>query len=363
MKVLSMPSLKNINTRSLMAKFDPRLVAAWASVVVLAVCVLVLWPSQEATTTNDSTRVVMQIEAAQTTTESEAPNGDAATEGISGGPALSASGALPPAPVEGLQENSTVGLLPRIAADGRRPWQVYARPVPPGATKGARVAILVAGLGVSALTTQTILGKLPPEVTLGFDAQGSFVADGITYARRGGHETLLMLPMEPLDYPQDDPGPETLLSSLDDSSNIERLQRHLAKASGYVGVATLSGTRLISVPDKMEPVLKEVHDRGLMWFETRLAPQAVTGDIAKRLKMPHAVSSRLIDADLDIDPSSVTTALQDLERTAKAEGKAVGMVSNPTPYVLETLNTWLSGLGKKGFVLVPVTAVVSDGSP
>lgn len=66
-----------------------------------------------------------------------------------------------PAPVEGLQENSTVGLLPRIAADGRRPWQVYARPVPPGATKGARVAILVAGLGVSALTTQTILGNYP----------------------------------------------------------------------------------------------------------------------------------------------------------------------------------------------------------
>lgn len=34
-----------------------------------------------------------------------------------------------------------------------------------------------------------------------------------TRAREAGHEILLQLPMEPFDYPDSDPGPQTLLAS------------------------------------------------------------------------------------------------------------------------------------------------------
>ena len=42
--------------------------------------------------------------------------------------------------------------------------------------------------------------------------------------RRAGHEVLIGLPMEPADYPRRDPGPQTLLTSLDAAENLKRLR-------------------------------------------------------------------------------------------------------------------------------------------
>lgn len=74
---------------------------------------------------------------------------------------------LAPAPVPGLVEDSRNGPLPRIAEDGRRPWQVYARPFP-AADRRPRIAIVLAEMGISGVTTGNALQKLPPTITLAF---------------------------------------------------------------------------------------------------------------------------------------------------------------------------------------------------
>jgi polysaccharide deacetylase 2 family uncharacterized protein YibQ len=43
------------------------------------------------------------------------------------------------------------------------------------------------------------------------------------HARAKGHELLLQVPMEPFDYPNNDPGPRTLLTSLANEQNVNRL--------------------------------------------------------------------------------------------------------------------------------------------
>ncbi|MBL8581279.1 MAG: divergent polysaccharide deacetylase family protein, partial [Rhizobiaceae bacterium] len=74
-------------------------------------------------------------------------------------------------PDRALLEDSPDGPLPVRAADGRRPFDVYARPW--SQARGARVAIVIGGLGVSQTGTQSSIAKLPPEVTLAFATQGN----------------------------------------------------------------------------------------------------------------------------------------------------------------------------------------------
>jgi hypothetical protein len=129
---------------------------------------------------------------------------------------IGGSSEAPRAPVDTrLLDQSRHGAIPRIAPDGSRPSEIYARPVQPGQNPdGPRIAVIIGGLGVGATSTSEALSKMPGAVTLGFMPYGTDLENLAGRARAEGHEVLLQVPMEPFDYPDNDPGPQTLLSSL-----------------------------------------------------------------------------------------------------------------------------------------------------
>jgi polysaccharide deacetylase 2 family uncharacterized protein YibQ len=98
-----------------------------------------------------------------------------------------------------------------IAPDGRRAWQVYARPFERG-DRRPRIAILISGLGPSGAATEAAIQGLPGAVSLAFWPYADRIDNWIRLARAAGHEVLLNLPMEPENYPAFDPGPKTLLT-------------------------------------------------------------------------------------------------------------------------------------------------------
>ena len=97
-----------------------------------------------------------------------------------------------------------------IAPDGRVPAQAYARPFRPNGKP--RVSLIVGGLGLNAVTTRAAIERLPPEVTLSFVPYAENLQGWIDQARAQGHEVMLEMPMEPTGYPDNDPGPYTLLA-------------------------------------------------------------------------------------------------------------------------------------------------------
>ena len=105
------------------------------------------------------------------------------------------------------------------------------------------VAIVVTGLGIGAARTNDAIMKLPPAVTLAFTPYGTEPSSAIAKARAQGHEILMQIPMEPFDYPDNDPGPQTLLAAATSDQNIERLQFHMSRFQGYVGLANFMGAR------------------------------------------------------------------------------------------------------------------------
>jgi uncharacterized protein len=82
-------------------------------------------------------------------------------------------------------EMTAQGPVPKIAADGTRPADAFARPVQsiPGKPDTPRVALIVGGLGVSTSATAAAIAKLPGPVTLGFVPYGTDVASLVSRAR------------------------------------------------------------------------------------------------------------------------------------------------------------------------------------
>jgi uncharacterized protein len=185
------------------------------------------------------------------------------------GPANRAVSAEIPAVDPKFIEMTPHGPVPRVAADGTRPADAFARPVQPlpGRPDAPRIALIIGGLGVSASATADAIAKLPEAVTLGFVPYGSDVAALATRARMSGHEILLQVPMEPFDYPDNDPGPQTLLTTLTPQQSIDRLYAVMGKIQGYVGMTNTMGARFTASEDAFSPILHETAKRGLIYVD------------------------------------------------------------------------------------------------
>ncbi|WP_439576391.1 divergent polysaccharide deacetylase family protein [Elioraea sp.] len=244
------------------------------------------------------------------------------------------------------------GALPWIAPDGRQPWRVYARRFD-DADRRPRIAVLVVGLGVSEGATTTAIERLPGEISLAFSPYGLRLDRQFAAARAAGHEVLIGLPMEPANFPLNDPGPQALLTGLPPPENAARLAWALSRAQGYVGVtnaasAVLRGERVSASAEAMRPVLETQRGRGLLYVEARPGERA-----------PGTVPARAADLVIDERPAraEIEARLAELERLAKERGVALG-ISGPSPLSLDRLAVWAPQVGTRGLVLAPVSAVV-----
>jgi uncharacterized protein len=259
---------------------------------------------------------------------------------------------------ERLTEPSRHGPLPKIAQDGVRPADAFAQPVKnnPADPDAPRIAIVMGGLGVGATNTNDAIKRLPGPITFGFLPYGGDIERQMTLARGSGHEVLLQIPMEPFEYPDNDPGPQTLLTSLDASQNVDRLQSLMARARGYVGVANFMGSRFSASEQALAPVLRESAKRGLIYFDDGSAPRSLAGQIAGGSSLPFAKS----DLAIDTVPSAseIDRALGRLEALARERGTAVGMAS-ALPITIDRIARWAKAAEARGVQLVPITAVVA----
>ena len=253
-------------------------------------------------------------------------------------------------------EMSAHGAIPKITADGIRPADAFAQPAKalPGKPDAPRIAIIVSGLGVSDSATADAIAKLPGAVTLGFMPYGSDVAALAGRARARGHEVLLQVPMEPFDYPDNDPGPQTLLTSLTPQQNIDRLYWLMSRFQGYVGLAGAMGGRFTASEPSFAPVLREAAKRGLIFVDDGANPRSLAGRIAGANNLPFAKA----DVTIDAVPTAneIDHALGRLEMAAREHSIVVG-ISSGLPVSIDHIAKWAKTLADHGIQLVPITAV------
>jgi polysaccharide deacetylase 2 family uncharacterized protein YibQ len=255
-----------------------------------------------------------------------------------------------------LLEATRHGSIPRIGPDGARPSARYAqqRDLPPDKKDAPLVAIVIGGLGISASGTADAFTKMPSPVTFALAPYGADIEKLAERARAAKHELLLQVPMEPFDYPDNDPGPQALLTSLTPEQNIDRLHWLMSRFQGYVGLIGYMGARFSASEQSMSPVLRDVAKRGLIYVDDASSSRSIAGQLAGTQNLSFAKA----DVILDAVPSSaeVDRALARLEMKARDSGTAVGYASAKSS-TLARIADWIKKIESKGVILVPITMV------
>ncbi|MCF8482687.1 MAG: divergent polysaccharide deacetylase family protein [Rhodospirillum sp.] len=215
------------------------------------------------------------------------------------------------------------------------------------------IAVVIDDLGLNRVTTQAIIG-LPGPLTLSHMAYAKS-PDGLVSASRAfGHETMLHLPMEPMDSRQD-PGPGALMARHTADEIRTRMIAALDRFPGVVGVNNHMGSRFTSDSRGMGVLMENLADRGLMFLDSRTTGRSVAPALARAHGVPF--TERAVFIDHEDDPMVIRTQLALTERVAARHGHAVA-IGHPRQNTHEALARWLPKLAASGYALVPASAII-----
>lgn len=251
-------------------------------------------------------------------------------------------------PASGLTRPSSQGPLPVVAQDGRRAWKVYAGPAKPEPDKRL-LAVVVTDVGMADEATAAAQSKLPGAVTVALNPYGRNLERLAGVMRGAGHEVMLMLPMEPPEFPMHDPGPMSVLTRHSPSQAIERLERVMGRTISYVGVAAIAPSPVL-VSDVMRPILMALDERGLMFAGAAVNP-------------PSGLPLVQIDLVIDEKPfrAAIEARLKQALELLEKQGRAV-LALSATPLGVERLYHFLRELPST-VQLVPVSALARTQEP
>jgi polysaccharide deacetylase 2 family uncharacterized protein YibQ len=260
-------------------------------------------------------------------------------------------GALPD-----LSEETANGAIPRVSATGLTPFVAYAHPAEDAIASGKpMIAIIVTGLGINEQGSLNAIDKLPSVITLGFAPYGKALSTTVAAARSAGHEVLLEVPLEPFDYPQNDPGPQTLLTGEPTRANLDKLFWLMSRFGGYVGLINNMGARFTASAADFSPMMEELGARGLGYLDDGSSNRSLAPQLAKGNNVPFSRADLVIDASPA--RASILAALASLEAKAVENGHAIGIVS-ALPISITTIDDWSRDLEAKGILLVPASALM-----
>jgi len=263
---------------------------------------------------------------------------------------------LATAPIQSLLEtvSGQAKPLPKIDAQGRKPWEAYARPLT-GNEQGQHVGILITGLGLSRAATLATIRKLPPEVSLVFEPYASDLEDWLLRSRLAGHEAYVSLPMESQKFPSMDAGPMALTTTVQVAENINRLRGVLSSFAGYVGVVSSMGSKFSTADGQLKPILEELKRRGLIYIDAAATSKSSAATIAQEIDLPVLKSNVVLD-----DPpssSNIQRRLRTFEGFVSKNATGIAM-AHPYPVTIHQIQAWINTLPSKKLALVPVSSIV-----
>lgn len=271
---------------------------------------------------------------------------EGAPEGLDNLPSIQQGPGLAQAPIAGLTAPGPGGgPLPIIGADGRTAAEAYARPFKPNGRP--KVSVVIGGLGLNAQTTRAAIETLPGEVTLSFAPYAEGLQGWIDLARAHGHEVLLETPMEPADYPSNDPGPYTLIAANRPEDTVRKLEWLMSRATGYFGLSNYLGARFVESDQAMTTFNAVLKARGLAFVDDGLASRRA-GPI------PRASADRVIDDELSAN--AIDAQLRALENGAAGRGQSLGS-GFAYPVTINQVRIWAAGLQARGLQLAPASAL------
>lgn len=205
-------------------------------------------------------------------------------------------------------------------------------PERPPLKKLPRVAIIIDDIGYDRGLAEKFL-NLHAALTLSILPHSPHQQAIARLAHSFGSEIMLHLPMEPMEYPDINPGRGALLASMSPDELLQALEENLQAVPHVVGVNNHMGSKLTSRSEQVYQVFSVLKRHGLFFVDSRTSQASVCQPSARLLQIPFA--QRDVFLDHVQEPAFFRKQIRELVRLARQKGEALGIAHpHPTTYTL-----------------------------
>lgn len=241
----------------------------------------------------------------------------------------------------GLKEKTTKAITYELFDDVDH--TIVEKPVKQLKEKIPQVAIIIDDIGYDKRIAMALF-DLETNITfsiLPFSPFGRNIANRL-HAK--GAQLMLHLPMEPMEYPNANPGPGAILSSMPPDVLIAQLNNNINNVPYIEGVNNHMGSRLTTHADQMNQIFSILKKKQLFFIDSRTAPKSQGKASARLLKVRFAQRDVFLDNIQEYD--YISKQIKELIRLAKKHGSAIG-IGHPYKATLDTLTRELPHLKNK----------------
>lgn len=218
----------------------------------------------------------------------------------------------------------------------------------------AKIAILMDDLGIN-LERGIAAINLDLPISIAIIPSEQYATDIMMFAHEKQREILIHLPMQPISYPKNNPGPLGLFISQTDDEIIANT-KHLIELIPYAtGGNNHMGSEFTRHRDKMDLVLTEMSKAGLFFVDSLTIADSVAYQEALRLGVPTSIRDRFLDNEREVD--KISAQLEGLVTLAKENGHAIG-ICHPYPETIIALEHFSQQLDALNIEIVPLSQLV-----
>jgi polysaccharide deacetylase 2 family uncharacterized protein YibQ len=212
---------------------------------------------------------------------------------------------------------------------------------------GPIIAVVVDGVG---LLDPNVKLDLPSQISLGMPSYVPYKE----YANNKyimKHNILLNIPLEPLNYPENDADPNALLIKNSNKENLDNLNLILDRSTNYNALYTSYDDRYTDSYELSKDLLSRLKNGKVIYLSGLTDKNALIYQVAE--KMNFYILENDIVLDSVLSKEDINTQLLELERIAQNSGSAIA-IGGSYPLTMELLNDWVPSLASKGIKIVPI---------
>lgn len=344
---------------SITKKLPPDFLKSLREGMIAGAVVLLLMAGWMVLRWQDTARNLQEDIPAKTAPISEAPPVNTGTkeldEALQSGRQITP---LPPAPIEGLSEETPDGLslpMTRIS-DDLSPFAAYKKPYEP--VKGKpMIAFAVVDYGLSDALAHSMIDNLPAEVSFVLSPYAGDPVKWAAAARAYGHEFWLGLPMQGKDFGTGDTGPKTILKNAALEENRKRLFATMTMVQGYAGLVSQKDHVFGANEPDVAPLMEQVFGRGLAFVESN--PDIAAFGLGKALEFNYPYGQNNFWLDADLRPDAIDHVLKAAALQATQKGRAIVFL-HPYPISVKKMQDWISQAADSGIDVAPLSALIVE---
>ncbi|HYM80698.1 MAG TPA: divergent polysaccharide deacetylase family protein [Candidatus Limnocylindria bacterium] len=221
----------------------------------------------------------------------------------------------------------------------------------------ARLAIVLFGLGEEPAHADSFF-ELPAPFAVAVVPGSRTSQQVFQAAHQRNREVVLHVPLEPINYPQVNPGPGTVLVTMKPAKIAGMMRRYLDQAEPVAAVANHMGSLATQDMAVMSAVYRELRRSHVPFLHVNPAAGAVCKSLASDLGVVYAEPDRVLDREArGDDPRALERGWKSILEEARDRGRLVALV-RATPLTRRWLPRALEAKRLDGVTIVPLGSLI-----